>query len=52
MSSVVACKKIFNEQHPLIYTPINTCTENRGGINISSSKNNFKENSYKSYNNR
>ena len=32
MSSVVACKKIFNEQHPLRYTPINTCTENRGGI--------------------
>ena len=32
MSSVVACKKIFNEQHPLIYTPINTRNENRGGI--------------------
>ena len=30
MSSVVACKKIFNEQHPLIYTLINTLDENKG----------------------
>jgi hypothetical protein len=33
MSSVVACKKIFNEQqHPLTCTPINTCNENKGGM--------------------
>ena len=33
MSSVVACKKIFNEQqHPLTYTPINTCNEHKGGM--------------------
>lgn len=32
MSSVVACKKVFNEQHPIIYTPINTWDVNGGGV--------------------